>query len=242
MPRRPRRWQDGFRPPKGVPLSAARLRALVPRLLRDPAFWYAVSLAVAAVVEDTISTDRLRRLMDWCSTNLANIRPGGHPVEAFVASAFIPQESAGVWPFFALSLFSVVAALGARKTVLLLGGVHVGVSMVTEGLVWWRIHHGTLPSSDAHMWDTGPSYLVVTALTVAIATARPLWLRVVWAVCLAGAAPSLLQGIDHADYTAIGHILSFSIGLGVVFHGRHTLGDVRLEALPEPATVPATPH
>lgn len=223
-------------------MSAARVRVMLPRLLRNPAFWYAVSLTVAAMVEDAISTDRLRRLMDWCSTNLANIRPSGHPVEAFVASAFIPQESAGVWPFFALSLFSVVAVLGARRTVLLLGGVHVGVSMVTEGLVWWRIHHGTLPASEAHMWDTGPSYLVVTALTVAIGTARPLWLRVVWAVCLAGAAPSLLVGIDHADYTAIGHVLSFSVGLIVVLRARRAHSAVELEVVPEPIAVPATPQ
>jgi hypothetical protein len=223
-------------------LSAARLRVVLPRLLRNPAFWYAMSLMVAAVVEDTIDADQLRRLMDWCSTNVANIRPAGHPVEAFVASAFIPQESAGVWPFFALSLFSVVAALGARRTVLLLGGVHIGVSMVTESLVWLRIHQGTLPWSEEHMWDTGPSYLVVTALTIAIAFAKPLWLRLVWALCLAGAAPSLLQGIDHGDYTAIGHVLSFSIGLIVVVRMRHALSAVEVKTAPEPVAVPATPQ
>jgi Rhomboid-like protein len=221
-------------------LSAARLRVLLVRLLRDPAFWYVVALTVAAVVEDAINADQLRRLMDWCSTNLANIRLGGHPVEAFVASAFIPQESAGVWPFFALSLFSVVAALGARKTVLVLAGVHIGVSVVTEGLVWWQIHHGARPWSDERMWDTGPSYLVVTALTIAIATARPLWLRLVWVLCLAGAAPSLLEGIDHADYTAIGHVLSFSVGLAVVLRTRRAGSPVGITR--EPITVPATPQ
>ncbi|WP_194893710.1 rhomboid-like protein [Catenulispora pinisilvae] len=221
-------------------MSAARLRVLLPRLTRDPAFWYVVALTVAAVVEDTINPDQLRRLMDWCSTNLANIRPSGHPVAAFVASAFIPQESAGVWPFFALSLFSVVAVLGARKTVLVSAGVHVGVSVLTEGLVWWRIHHGTLPWSDERMWDTGPSYLVVTALTIAIATARPLWLRLVWALCLAGAAPSLLEGIGHGDYTAIGHVLSFSVGLVVVLRMRRASSPVGIAG--DPVTVPATPQ
>jgi len=221
-------------------LSAARLRVALPQLLRNPAFWYVMALTVAAVVEDEISVGRLGRLMDWCSTNLVNIRPSGHPAEAFVASAFIPQESAGVWPFFALSLFSVVSLLGARRAVLLLGGVHIGVSVVTEGLVWWQIHHGTRPWSDEHMWDTGPSYLVVTALTIAIAFARPLWLRLVWALCLALAAPSLLQGIGHADYTAIGHVLSFSIGIIVVLRMRQASGQVEL--LPEPITVPATPQ
>jgi hypothetical protein len=149
-------------------------------------------------------------------------------VEAFVASAFVPQESAGVWPVFALSLFSVVAVLGARKAVLLLASVHVGVSVVTEGLVWWRIHHGSLPASEAHDWDTGPSYLVVAALVVAIGCSRQIWVRLLWAAALGAAAPSLLQGIEDADYTAIGHVLSFSIGLAVVIRLRRTSRDTHM--------------
>ncbi|MFL6114959.1 MAG: rhomboid-like protein, partial [Catenulispora sp.] len=160
-------------------MSATQVRMLCLRLLRNPASWYVLALAVAGQAEKRMSTDHLRRLMDWTSTNLANLRPGGHPAEALVASAFVPQESAGVWPFFALSVFSVVAVMGAWRAVLLLASVHIGVSAVTEGLVWWRIHHGSLPGSDAHMWDTGPSYLVVAAMVVAIGCARPLWLRVV---------------------------------------------------------------
>ncbi|NUR32267.1 MAG: hypothetical protein HOV83_41545, partial [Catenulispora sp.] len=186
-------------------MSAARLRGLLPWLLRNPAFWYVAALVVVGKVEERISEDRLQRLLDWASTNLDNLRPSGHPAEAFVASAFIPQESAGVWPLFALSLFSVVAVLGARKAVLLLASVHVGVSVVTEGLVWWRIHHGSLPASEAHDWDTGPSYLVVAAMVVAIGCSRQIWVRLLWAAALAAAAPSLLQGIEDADYTAIGH-------------------------------------
>ncbi|NUR59270.1 MAG: hypothetical protein HOV87_11455 [Catenulispora sp.] len=201
-------------------MSAAQVRDVLSRLLRNPAFWYAVTLAVVGNIEERISADHLRRLLDWSSTNLDNLRPAGHPAEAFVASAFVPQESAGVWPFFALSLFSVVAALGARRTVVLLASVHIGVSALTEGLVWWRIHQGSLPGSEAHDWDTGPSYLVVTAMVVAIGCARRTWVRVVWAVALAGATPSLLEGIDGGDYTAIGHVLSFTVGLVVVLHVR----------------------
>lgn len=201
-------------------MSAARVRVLFSRLLRNPAFWYAVTLAVVGTVEARISEDQLRRLMDWSSTNLDNLRPAGHPAEAFVVSAFVPQESAGVWPLFALSVFSVVAALGARRAVVLLASVHVGVSIVTEGLVWWRIHQGSLPGSEAHDWDTGPSYLVVTAMVVAIGCARRTWVRLVWAVALAGATPSLLEGIEGGDYTAIGHLLSSAVGLAVVLRMR----------------------
>jgi hypothetical protein len=201
-------------------LSAAQVRALCLRLLHNPAFWYVVALAAVGQVEKRISADHLRRLMVWSSTNLENLRPSGHPAEALVASAFVPQESAGVWPFFALSVFSVVAVLGARRAVLLLASAHIGVSAVTEGLVWWRIHHGSLPGSEAYTWDTGPSYLVVTALVVAIGCARPLWLRVVWAAALTGATPSLLEGIGDGDYTAIGHLLSFAVGLAAVLRVR----------------------
>ncbi|GAA2018605.1 hypothetical protein GCM10009839_13500 [Catenulispora yoronensis] len=230
-------------------MTAARLRALPGWLLRNPAFWYVATLAIVGKVEERISADRLQRLMGWASTNLDNLRPAGHPAEAFVASAFVPQESAGVWPLFALSVFSVVAVLGARKAVMLLAAVHIGVSIVTEGLVWWRIHQGSLPSSEAHDWDTGPSYLVVAAMVVAIGCARQLWVRVLWAIALAGATPSLLQNIEDADYTAIGHILSFSIGLTVVIHMRYTRrvdvealpGDVR-DMSPEAVAAPAGPH
>ncbi|GAA1975062.1 rhomboid-like protein [Catenulispora subtropica] len=209
-------------------MSAARVRGLLLRLLRNPAFWYVVVLAVVGKVEERISADRLQRLMDWSSTNLDNLRPSGHPAEAFVVSAFVPQESAGVWPLFALSVFSVVAVLGARKAVLLLASVHVGVSVVTEGLVWWRIHHGSLPGSEAHGWDTGPSYLVVTAMVVAIGCARQIWVRLLWAVALAAATPSLLQGIDGGDYTAIGHLLSSAVGLAVVIRLRLLPRDIAM--------------
>lgn len=201
-------------------MPAARVRDVLSRLLRHPAFWYAAALAVVGYIEELISPDQLRRLLDWSSTNLDNLRPAGHPAEAFVASAFVPQESAGVWPFFALSLFSVVAALGTRRAVVLLASVHIGVSVLTEGLVWWRIHQGSLPGSEAHDWDTGPSYLVVTAMVVAIGCARRTWVRLVWAVALAGAAPSLLEGIEGGDYTAIGHVLSSAVGLVVVLRLR----------------------
>jgi len=52
--------------------------------------------------------------------------------------------------------------------------------------------------------------------------------RLLWAAALAAAAPSLLQGIEDADYTAIGHVLSFSIGLAVVIRQRRAPRDTHM--------------
>jgi hypothetical protein len=173
-------------------------------------------------VEALLPATRLARLRQWSSTNLDNLRlwPAGHPVEALVTSAFVPQETAWVWPFMAVSAFAAVQALGGWRAVAVLGGVHVGATLVTEAMVWWRIHHGALSHSAAHMVDTGPSYLVVAAMTIALGCARPVWARAVWAVLLVVAAPDLLDGIGSGDAAPVGHVLSFLVGLGVVF-GHH---------------------
>ena len=185
-------------------------------LVKNPAAWYTAVLILAWPVESLLSTDHLDRLMEWSSTNLANLHPSGHPLLALVVSAFVPQDSPGVWPVLALSLFTVMSTLGAWRGVAFLASVHIGVTLATEGLVWWRIHHGTLPLSEEHTLDTGPSYLVVAAMVVAIGRARPRWLRAVWAIALVLVAPSLLDGIDGGDYTAIGHVLAATSALAVV--------------------------
>ncbi|MFD9907142.1 rhomboid-like protein [Streptomyces sp. NPDC059063] len=197
-------------------------RGLPRDLARNPASWYVAALAVAVPVEGTLSPDRLDRLLAWSSTNLANLHPwpAGHPVEALVASAFVPQDSAWVWPLLALSTYAVVSLLGARRAVAVLALVHVGVTAVTETMVWWRIRHGSLPASDAHLLDTGPSYLVVAAMAVAVCCARAVWTRLLWLVLLGVAAPGLLDGIGDGDCSAVGHVLAFMTGLAVVWSHR----------------------
>ena len=204
-------------------------------LVRNPAFWYVAALAVMWPVQELLAPGPLNTLREWASTNLANLRlpPAGHPVAALVVSAFVAQASAWVWPLLALSTFTAVSALGARRAVALLALVHVGVTLLTEGLVWWRIHHGSLPASEAHTLDTGPSYLVVAAMAVAVACARPLWLRGVWLVLLAVVAPHLLAGLSQGSFDAVGHLTAFSVSLVAV--GAHGYRRRRLSPAPAPA-------
>ncbi|MEI5098509.1 hypothetical protein RB200_07290 [Streptomyces sp. PmtG] len=173
-------------------------------------------------MEELLRPDELNRLLEWSSTNLANLRPwpDGHPVEALVVSAFVPQESPWIWPLLALSTYTVVSLLRARRAVAVLALVHVGVTAVTQAVVWWRIHHGSLPSSDTHLLDTGPSYLVVAAMAVAVRHARTVRLRAAWLVLLAVAAPGLVDGIGDGDASAIGHVIAFWAGLAVAWASR----------------------
>ncbi|WP_052230285.1 rhomboid-like protein [Streptomyces sp. CT34] len=199
-------------------------------LLKNPASWYVVALAVAWMVEALLPPDRLNQLMAWSSTNLANLHlwPAGHPVEALVVSAFVPQASPWLWPLFALSTYTAVSALGTRRALLTLAGTHIGASVVAQALVWWRIHHGELPGSESHGLDTGPSYVVVAAMTIAIVLARPVWLRAVWVVLLAVVTPALLEGIGDAEPAPIGHLLSCATGLTAALWahlGSRPLGD-----------------
>ncbi|MFB6887849.1 rhomboid-like protein [Kitasatospora sp. NPDC056327] len=194
------------------------------RLLRDPAFWYVTVLASMWPLLTLLPAERVAALRAWASTDLGNLRPwpDGHPVESLVVSAFVPQDTIWVWPVFALSVFAVVGALGGRRAVAVLAGVQVLATVITEGLVRWRIEHGALPPEAAHYVDTGPSYVVVAALAVAIGRARPVWSRAVWLAMLAVAAPSLFGGVADGEVAAVGHLISLVAGLAVA--AAHRLG------------------
>ncbi|MFF1901996.1 rhomboid-like protein [Kitasatospora sp. NPDC058218] len=194
------------------------------RLVRNPAFWYVAVLTAMWPVLRLLPPEQVRALREWASTNLDNLRPwpSGHPVEALTVSVFVPQSTVWVWPLFALSVFAVVSVLGARRAVAALALAHVAATGLTEALVWWRIEHGSLPAAEAHVLDTGPSYVVVAALAVAIGRARPVWSRAVWLVMLAVAAPDLLSGIGDGEVSAVGHVLAFAAGLAIA--GAHRPG------------------
>ncbi|MFJ4793890.1 rhomboid-like protein [Kitasatospora purpeofusca] len=230
-------------PPPG-PLLGSSLGPWIRRLPRNPAFWYVAALAAMWPVLHLLPSERVHALRTWASTDLGNLHlwPEGHPIESLTVSVFVPQDTIWVWPVFALSLFAVVGALGARRAVASVALVHVAATALTEGLVWWRIEHGSLPAEAAHAMDTGPSYVVVTALTLAATRARPAWSRAVWLLMLAVAAPALLAGLPDGDTAAVGHLVSLLAGLALAAAHRFGLPPLRRRtpAAPRPETETAS--
>ena len=95
-------------------------------------------------------------------------------------------------------------------------GVHVLATLASEGMLARRIALGDEPASARHVIDVGPSYLVVSALVAVIVAGR----RVERILCAAGfvvVAPSLFEGLDRWDVTAVGHastvVLAAAYGL-----------------------------
>jgi hypothetical protein len=103
----------------------------------------------------------------WASTSVHNLQHD--PVGSLVASAFIAQGYWLAWPFLiALALFGANKALGNWRTALVCVAGHVIGTFVSEGIVGYRVSDGSLPPADRFLIDVGPSYVVVSAIVVAL--------------------------------------------------------------------------
>jgi hypothetical protein len=108
------------------------------------------------------------RLVAWASTNVANLEH--EPVLPLLVSAFVAPGYFAAWPvLIALALFGANRALGSGRTALVcLAGQVIG-TLVSEGIVAYRVGAGQLPEASRHLSDVGPSYVVVSAVVVALA-------------------------------------------------------------------------
>jgi rhomboid family protein len=111
------------------------------------------------------------RLVGWASTNVANLEH--EPVLPLLVSAFVAPGYAAAWPvLIAPALFGANRALGNGRTALVcLAGQVIG-TLVSEGIVACRVDAGQLPEASRHLSDVGPSYVVVSAVVVALAVRR----------------------------------------------------------------------
>jgi hypothetical protein len=172
------------------------------------AVFVAAELAYAALpVHDQAA------VAQWASTNVVNLRHD--PVGSLVASAFVPAASAGVWPvLIALALFGANRALGNWRTAVVCVAGHVLGSLVSEGIVDYRVAHGWLPVSDTRILDVGPSYIVVSAIAVAVLYGS-------WPARVAAAADfaalvfvgRIFSGLTSLDVAAVGHLTAITVAV-----------------------------
>ena len=146
------------------------------------------------------------RLIAWASTNVANLEH--EPAGPLLVSAFVTPGYFATWPvLIALALFGANRALGNVRTALVCLAGHVVGSLVSEGIVAYRIDAGQLSAASRHLSDVGPSYVVVSAVVIALACGS--WpARVLAAVDLALLVfpGDIFGGLSQLDVAAVGHL------------------------------------
>jgi membrane associated rhomboid family serine protease len=161
---------------------------------------------VAELVYSQLDPAAQARLVAWASTNVANLEH--EPVLPLLVSAFVAPGYVAAWPvLIALALFGANRALGNGRTALVcLAGQVIG-SLVSEGIVAYRVDAGQLSAASRHLSDVGPSYVVVSAVVVALACGSRL-VRALAAVDLVILVfpGNIFGGLSQLDVAAVGHL------------------------------------
>jgi hypothetical protein len=162
----------------------------------------------------------------WLSSDLSVLTSSPVPLRALpslLGSGLLTEDGTG-WhwlPFVVAGLVPTVRALGVRTAVAALVAVHVLATLVSQGVLAWRIVHDLASATQRLVSDVGPSYVVVAALTFAVAD--PLvglrgarWWRAGCAAALVVLAPSLLDGLTTWQVAPLGHLTAAVLVLALV--------------------------
>jgi hypothetical protein len=174
---------------------------------------YVLALVVTTLVFRGRTPAGQKAWLDWSSTNIVNLRH--HPIAAMVTSAFVAEGSLVSWTLLALvGLVAVNWSLGNRRTLVLVTGAHVVGTLISEGIVAYRISAAQLPATDRYIVDVGPSYVVACALVAgAVYGLRAGRLPAVGGFALF--APGAFNGVSGFEVAPVGHLCSVVIGLVV---------------------------
>ena len=163
-----------------------------------------------------LNPDAQARLIAWASTNVANLEH--EPAGPTVLSALVTPGSFAVWPvLIALALFGANRALGNLRTALVCLAGHVIGSLVSEGIVAYRVDAGQLDAANRHLTDVGPSYVVVSAIVIAVICgtwlARSLAL-LDFAILVFGG--HIFAGLSHLEVSAVGHLTAMLTAAAII--------------------------
>ena len=181
------------------------------------------------------------------STNLWVLTSAPVPWRALpslLGSALLTEDGTG-WhwlPFVVVGLVPAARVLGARAAAATMVAVHLLATLVSQGVLAWRIDHDLASGTQRLVSDVGPSYVVVAAL--ALVVADPLvglrgarWWRAGCAAALVVLAPSLLDGLTTWQVAPLGHLSAVVLVLALVA-GRRVRARRAREAAPSPGSLP----
>jgi hypothetical protein len=177
---------------------------------------YLICFVVTDLVYTSLTPSAQAALTAWASTNVANL--SREPVGPLVLSAFIAPGYLVIWPvLIVLATFGANRALGNARTTLICVAGHVVGTGVSEGIVAVRVAAGQLPAADRYITDVGPSYVVVSAIVIAVICgtwlARSLAL-LDFAILVFGG--HIFGGLGHLDVSAVGHLTAMLTAAAVI--------------------------
>jgi len=177
------------------------------------AWVYLIGFVITEAVCSALSPHRLHAFTMWASTSVHNLQHD--PVGSLVVSAFVSQGYWLAWPFLiALAIFGTNKVLGNWRTALVCAAGHVIGTFVSEGIAGYRVSHGSLPAADRYLIDVGPSYVVVTAIAVALPYGS--WLArgaAALDLVLLVAVGNIFGGLSKLAVSAVGHTTAIAVGV-----------------------------
>jgi hypothetical protein len=175
------------------------------------AWTYLAVFVVMQVVYALLSPRDQAAVTAWASTSVDNL--GHHPVGSLVASAFVTGEFVTAWPvLIVLTLFGANRVLGNGRTALVCATGQVIGTLVSEGIVGYRVSRGQLPALDRYLIDVGPSYVVVSAAVVAVLYGP--WLArgaAALALALLIVVGDIFGGLSQLSVPAVGHVTAMIV-------------------------------
>jgi hypothetical protein len=152
----------------------------------------------------------------WASTSVANLEH--HPAGSVLLSAFVAGGSAYAWPaLIALAMFGANRAVGSLRLAAVCTAGHVIGTLVSEGIVAYRVDAGLLPVSARHLLDVGPSYVVVSAIAAGLALGSwPARLAAALDLAVLAFAGRIFAGLTSLDVAAVGHTTAIAVAAGCV--------------------------
>ena len=204
-------------------VTGTRARTLLARYA--VAWGYLGGFLLAGLLYAALPGPGRHAVLWWSSTDVVNLHH--HPVGCLVASAFVTDASWFAWPaLIALALFGANQVLGNWRTAVVCAAGQVIGTLVSEDIVDYRVQHALLPAADARILDVGPSYVVVSAATVALLYGSR-WARVAAAADLIILVflGRIFSGLSSLQVAAVGHAAALAVGaiLGslLVWQRRH---------------------
>ena len=187
--------------------------AVRPLLARYAVTWlYLGGFLLTGLVYIALPGPDRHAMLWWASTDVVNLHH--HPAGCLVLSAFVTDDNWYAWPLLiALALFGANQVLGNWRTAVVCAAGHVLGTLVSEGIVAYRVQHRLLPASGNRILDVGPSYVVVAAIMVALLYGSR-WARVAAAADLAILVfiGQIFAGLTTLQVAAVGHATALVVG------------------------------